>query len=354
MNKAELRGRMFHAGIIAAVFIVLAGLGACNAVFVPAEFPGQEDWETGAVDAAGNVAVRVGLPGASGSKSVSDALVPVYVDYYEVIFKSRDDGTYYFGKADAGKSYLSVAVKPGIAYDILLLAGVKANRVLLATGFVNRSDGAGWVDSGPGYTVEAGKANVIIMTLLKTNLTPDGGLDISFTGTNTSDATIVGGFTSTRVDNFAVVVVPTLPSVKEFTVNLSQTKLTDLIRAGSTGDLFVSNRAQLSALYTEEAQSFVPQFVSAANGVDSYTYTFTPIKVDGPGTPIVKKNDIDGRLRLELTYYAFGDSDSKSTLWNIRNGLDYDLDDNGSGGSIVVQFGTGSEFDEYPTIQFGL
>jgi hypothetical protein len=84
--------------------------------------------------------------------------------------------------------------------------------------------------------------------------------------------------------------------------------------------------------------------------VDPYTYTFD-ISGIKDGTGLL---NIDGRLRLEMRYYAFGDIDSGSSGWNIRNGLDFDEDNGGSGGELVVQFGSGSVIPQTVDIEMNL
>jgi hypothetical protein len=348
MNKVESKGRIFPIGILAAVFIALTVLGACNTAFVP---DGSADQATvpASVDAAGLVEVRVALPSASGgdARSVTNELVPVHANYYEVIFKVNGSAEYYFASAEAGKEYLSISVKPDVAYDILLLAGTKANRVLLATGFVNDDDGTTGTNGGLGYTVKFGQANVISPTMHKTNITPDSGgtPDITFKGHQSvaDDLTFVYARGS---DNIAIVTVPSSPVSQSLIVHLLTTKFVDLANAGAGTLAFSSNKAMLNARYTKGDQSIAMYSVDGVDATTEYTYTFNPLST------MVKAADIDGKVRLELTYYAFGDPDSKSSLWNIRNGLDYDVDDNGSGGSIVVQFGDGSPLTQDVTIDF--
>jgi hypothetical protein len=55
-----------------------------------------------------------------------------------------------------------------------------------------------------------------------------------------------------------------------------------------------------------------------------------------------------------MRYYGFGTPDSGSSGWNIRNGLDFDEDNGGSGGELVVQFGTGSVIPEPVNVEMNL
>jgi hypothetical protein len=362
MYKAESKGRVFRIGITAAILAALIGLGACDTGFELNESSEESAEETalntGAVDANGLVAVRVNLPQKAAGRSVTTDLIDVYSDYYEVVFKvhNSDPAVYYFAKAEAGKGYLSISVKPDVAYDVLLLAGIKENRVLLATGFVNNEDGDGY-DSNPatglGYKVEANKANVIRPQMTLTNITPDDpdgsgsrSPDITFGGTSAPPG---GTFDYGRdtVDKIATVTVPEKPTT--FVVHLSTLQLADLTHAGfpTGGSLYFYNRATLYPRYKKHY--FSVQYVGGVAGTDEFTYSF-------PATPATSlpDGDIDGKLRLELRYYAFGTSDSGSGFWNIRNGVDYDIDNSGSGGSIVVKFGAGSSFDEEVGVEFVL
>jgi hypothetical protein len=357
MYKAESKGRLFPAGIAAVVLVALLGLGACDGGLGPDQSE-EAALNAGAVDANGLVAVRVALPQkAEGARSVTDDLIDVYSDYYEVIFKVRDpsnptpDPLYYFAKAEAGKEYLSISVKPGQAYDVLLLVGIKKNRLLLATGFVNNADGNAYASGEEGYLVEANKANVIRPVMTYTNITPDAtSEDFSFTGVDSSNNPLI--FAYTRTDKIATVAVPTPTNVTSFIAHLKTDRLEDLTNAGSpTGKpLYSYNRAILYPRYTQH--SFTVQYVDAETTTlpvpAKYDYVF-PV-----GTDPLLQGDIDAKLRVELRYYAFGTKDSGSSQWNIRNGIDYGIDDGGSGGAIVVRFGAGSSFDEGVGIEFKL
>ncbi|MDR0759198.1 MAG: hypothetical protein LBF74_03710 [Treponema sp.] len=337
MKKAELKGRVFHAGIIAAVIVVLTGLGACDG-FVLDDLAKQDAAvEQSGVNANGLVAVKVALPGGSG-RSVSADLVQAYIEYYEVIFKEHGGSKYFIGTAVDGKEYLSVEVEPKLSYDVLLLAGTEANRVLLATGFVNNADGDGYDPSGDGYTVTVDAANVITFTMRKTNILVGTEL---VADTDSTDVTYSRDEAATG-DKIATFLRPRDSSddlVVEFD---GSTKLQDLENAGGpSGILFVANTLTLKPLYPKYPLAVKTVTPSIQTGVE-FTYIITD--ADLPGDD----EDIDGKLIWELAYYAFGTPDSKSTRWNIRNGLDYGIDQNDSGGSIRVKFGDGSK--NYPTV----
>jgi hypothetical protein len=251
---------VFYIGIIAAVFIALAGLGACDTA-IGSDGPGEQVTPIGAVDAQGLVEVRVALPASSGgdARSVTDGYVPVYVDYYEVIFKKHGVNEYYFASAEVGKAYLSISLLPGEKFDILLLAGIKANRVLLAAAFVDNNDGVTGTGNGTGFTVTAGVANVIKPTMQYTNLTPDAGEDITFAATNGTGAISATYLRSDPEDgNIATVTVAFDADPKTFTVELAKDKLAELCKAqGTGGDLTLEpNTGLLKSRYSSEAGKF--------------------------------------------------------------------------------------------------
>jgi hypothetical protein len=336
---------VFYIGIIAAVFIALTSLGACDTALGP-DGSAKQASAADAVDASGLVEVKVALPKTfdESGRSVTNDYVEVYANYYEVIFKVHGSAEYYFASAEEGKEYLSISVKASEKYDILLLAGTKANRVLLATSFVNLADGSGYDISGTGYEVKVGEANVITMAMTKTNITPDPTPDITFAATQATSGTLAVNYS--RIDKIATAEVdePTFAPLL-LTVTLGIDKLTDLSNAGGGSFVFASNKAQLAPRYTQDVETFgLVQSVNST-GPGPYTYVFD---ISTLGTL-----DLDAKLRLNLVYYAFGDPDSKSSGWNIRNGLDYDVDNNASGGVMVVTFGDGSDVTKTTTIELG-
>jgi hypothetical protein len=245
-----------------------------------------------------------------------------------------------------------VSLKAEEYYDILFLAGRKVNQVLLASAFVNnRDDNVSEYDpNGVGYQVKTGGPNVITLEITMTNLAlPD-------TGVGTPDITFSGGDDYERnasTSNIATLPVTDDPIPGTLTVNLAETKLLNLIYAAALTsktetDAFNSNTVTLIPRYQNANHVFTPVVVSGTYGTNEYAYS-----IDTSGLQLLaNQKDFDGLLRVELTYFAFGDSNSKSTLWNIRNGLSYAVDDNGVGGAILVQFGTGSEFPEEIAIEF--
>jgi hypothetical protein len=245
-----------------------------------------------------------------------------------------------------------VSLKAEEYYDILFLAGRKVNQVLLASAFVNNRDGnvSEYDPGGVGYQVKTGGPNVITLEITRTNLRlPDLGVttpDITFSGG--TDPYTRGG------DNIATLpVVDPIPTSLE--VSLADTKLLDLIRAVKArddnldeDDVFESNEVTLIPRYQNANHVFTPVTAVGTYNTDKYDYSIATTALGLlPG-----QEDFDGLLRVELTYFAFGDSLSKSTQWNIRNGLSYAVDDNGVGGAILVEFGDGSEFPEEMAIVF--
>jgi hypothetical protein len=199
---------------------------------------------------------------------------------------------------------------------------------------VNTENGAGYDMNGPGYTVKAGEPNVISLNMTKINLTPDGDgvADITFTGSNIS-------YAYARTEGLATVTGTTSSDTPTLVVHLKTTKLQNLINAGGT-PFFASNTVLLSQRYDQEKEKITPLKKEGTDGTTEYLYTFPSGTIPG------KDVNVDGHLLLELTYYAFGDSDSGSSKWNIRNGLNYAEDNTGSGGRIVVKFGEGTKFQE--------
>jgi hypothetical protein len=349
MCKAKSKSRVFRAGIIAAVIVALAGLSACDGLFVLDDIAEQNAAaELPVVNPDGTVNVKVVLPDAGGGRSVADGLVQAYVDYYEVIFKvhgSTDPDDFYIGTAEDGKEYLSVAVEPDKSYDILLLAGTLSNRVLLATGFINNAAGNGYVPTdtsdplnpvGVGYEVKANKPNTITFTMTSTNITVGVDLTVDNDGTDFTYSRPGGIATISEVDheentgNLKIKFAGTLKLVHLENAQLNETP---------SGATFASNKLTLSPLYTTD--SFDLKVVGDTTKTEGVVYTYEIATGDLPSK---KGNlrDVDGKLKWELQYFAFGNVNSKSSKWNIRNGLDYDIDDNGSGGSIRVKFGTGT------------
>jgi hypothetical protein len=89
--------------------------------------------------------------------------------------------------------------------------------------------------------------------------------------------------------------------------------------------------------YTEQ-DSFPDQFAALAGGGNiGYTYTYT----NGTLPKTFKNNDVDGFLYFNIEYYGFGTTDSKGIRWNIRNGIDFRIDNNKLGRVISVVVGAG-------------
>jgi hypothetical protein len=221
----------------------------------------------------------------------------------------------------------------------------------------------------PSQTITAGQANVVTLTIHRTNLTPDNPgspetQDITFAQNNGSgDVVYIGRPTTGSNKDIATVEVdPAFANDSgnnnnAIEVKLASTKLQDLINASvnsgnsqDENDVFSANKVTLSPRYQNAGHSFDWVSVSAGNhSQGAYPYSIlTNTGGLGFGKPNIE-DEVDGVLLLELEYYAFSDPLSGSTLWNIRNGIyatNEDIDDNGYGGAIVVQFGNGSKFNE--------
>jgi hypothetical protein len=351
---------VFRAGIIAAVIVALAGLSACDGFVLDDQ--ADRDWEMGIVDANGLVQVRVPIPGEVGNRSVADGRVKTLTDYYEVVFRETVTGTYYRGTSDVGRDFLSVSVLPDKYYDVLFLAGIKKSRVLLAAAYTKHD-----TTLQTNY-IKVGQANTVHLTVGMTNITPDdndgtpGADDIVFAdpGTNlVKYARDADGVATLAVDETWAYNSGAGDNIQ---ISLKQTKLKDLIAAAKdagAATVFDSNSVVLSPRYNDAGHNFYQVAKDHAagdteDGVASYTYTIltkTYADIAVNGVPA----DVDGMLKLELKYRAFGPG-SGNPDWYIRNGVFVgtgDIDDEGNGGLIRVQFGTGSELSQEVGIDLG-
>jgi hypothetical protein len=274
--------------------------------------------------------------------------VEVYTDYYEIVFKVHGAAVYYFGKAEIGSEYLSVKVEAGLSYDILLLAGTKKNRSLLATGFVNYRHPDGTADfdpDGTGYEVIYGVVNPIVLELHKINIDAEtdfaafsGIVDGSFERDDTTKVV------SLVIDNDAA-------AAAGLAGTLTTAKLADLClaanAAGETAPAFTGEvTLKPRHLYLEEGKySFNPApkgtlTVPTSVDDDGLVFNFVFETDNYPWDPVNPDSlrDVDGLLYLKLTYQAFGTAASRSSSWVIGNGLNDKLDRNNTGGAIRVKF----------------
>jgi hypothetical protein len=376
-SKPQLRAL----GIIAAGMAVLMVLGACGG-------PLDDDtYKAGSPQAEGGenlVEVQIPLPKndppqLKSSRSVSaEMLQYVYLDYYEVIFRNRDyvdqsttpnEVPYYIGTAHAGEDYLTVkvpATKEGKKYNILLLGGRYENRLLLITAFVNALDSNGkttHVSGGQGVPIVAGKSNRITLAMTKLNLTlheedpsnlPNAlqGSEV-FVRYGSQGSFPTSPILITRPDNIATVDLgsPHSNSGYKLELKIETVKFADLIRAVGGDTAFNSNNFATcgAVLYPSVRRPFNAQLgmgtVTASGDTFTCTYTFENLPTNFTNT------DLYAGLRYNFQYYAFGESASGSSKWEIRNGVNnYVLDDGEIGGLIRVQVGDGSSEDTYIVI----
>jgi hypothetical protein len=329
-------------------------LGACSGLFdddayTPAEKTGGEGGED-------MVEVRVQLKG--DDRSVSDVMLEqAYLNYYEVIFKNNDrvgeEKDYYIGTAKAGEDYLTVSVPATTAgkyYDILLLGGRYENRLLLVTAFVNsineKTKATEYSENGTGVPIIAGTSNLITLQRHKVNLelnetNYNASEEVSFMY-NGSGVPITRS-TEDKIATLKLTKGETNPSGVDLVMKIETAKFADLIYAAG-GDAtfnttsFASTEVVLYPLYN---QPFAPAIATGALEVAddtlTYTHTFNSLTAD------FSDKDVDAGLRYNFLYYAFGDSASGSSKWEIRNGVNNRLLDNGEvGGLIRVRVGEGS------------
>jgi hypothetical protein len=327
---------------------------------------------------------------------VNPGSIEIFVNFYEVIFRDRGDESkpvYYRGTGTGSEGYVSVSVLPGKTYDVLLLAGY--NRTLLGAGYVGVNSGDD-VNRGP-VTIESGRANVVSISVTKLapqwdtstgntntiNKSDDHTNDFAFSATF-SDGNYYVPSTPLKIENRYIHLLPDWTSNPDpnnyksrfneahakFTVTFNIAKLTPLIEANwntNSGSKMLTIKdygVSLKPRYPEATEDdFTPVTLicKSADGPVAYptgslplsppyTYNLTTNTViafdnynaEGPHQQLPVKH-VDGLLRFELKYHAFGTEASGGTLWFIRNGLNRTPDiGTNSGGDFLVKIGTGS------------
>jgi hypothetical protein len=193
----------------AAILLALA-FGGCGF-----DLP-QDTGPEGAVDPtlspppAGKAWVKIPAPGLANSaaRTLDGANSSRYVDYYEVFFVTRastgnnapDAGSIVMGKAGLGET-LAVAVYPDEAYSVLLLAGQKQTKMLLASSYKDS------------FTIVPGQINTLDLPLqyvtsnpVDNDFTYNGYLPLPQTG-DPSDSTAykpVTGTAFTQLKSIAI------------------------------------------------------------------------------------------------------------------------------------------------------
>jgi hypothetical protein len=379
-NQAESGVRLRYGLVLAAfaVFLALGG-GACNNGLDPVQ-DGQSAETQGSIirdeDVVnGMVTVKIPLSGleAANTRFLTEGDAKGLVDYYEIWFKDRAPAggqTYYPGSAERGDGLLSVSVPINHEFDILLLAGYKKNRVLLASSFVNDDTNdtgvAGYVSGGNGFKIQAGRSNIINMTMTAITINPlNSANQFTFEWTTDDQGTAVPSITrSGTTGNLSMAllkkadVTASDSDIIALTATVTMNDyLKHLIHAQGTTITFAADTMALVPLQT--GSKFV--FFSRMAAVNTATLTSLTDDVTLTYTfPIAELPNIDanGGLYLDLTYYPFGDAAGATTSgarkWYIRNGLNYnhidndgvtnpDLDGDPSGGAIFVIIGDGSD-----------
>ncbi|MDR1788557.1 MAG: hypothetical protein LBR16_08950 [Treponema sp.] len=153
------------ARVLAVAFVCLAALSCGDLFTVKGGEENKELASDGTVVPEGYELVRMSVAKPE-SRELGENIAKSSIDYYEVIFRTHGSMDYYSGSANEGE-YLSVAVPPDQSYDVLLLAGIKKNRVLLASAYINQVAGSvgSYSIGGPGWKIEKGKVNSCRLTL---------------------------------------------------------------------------------------------------------------------------------------------------------------------------------------------
>jgi hypothetical protein len=342
------------------------------------------------------VEVRVQLPptGESARTVSPDMAKLYYVDYQEVIFKVHGStpGVYYIGTAKIGAEYLTVSVPVNKSYDVLYLGGWYKNRTLLATAFTNDADAAdGYVADGEGILIKAGQANVIklFVNSVVLDLAEDGFVggtpDVSFLANENSQNGVLEITRGDTGNDIATLQVPsTIDPLASLKITITTEKFKDLIHAeyeykteleGDPGEEQEVDKSTTSLTFSQNEMVLCPPpdnagaFGPSLLQVDqdnlpkpdddsiTYEYGFGISSGDAYG-PLPEKLEesginIDGALWYEFQYYGFGDPDSKSVQWTIKNGINNRVwDTNGEGGLIRLRLGTGSAGAEDAELEF--
>jgi hypothetical protein len=138
--------------VYAAVLLVLV-IGGCN---IPVDLPVEEAAvdQTSSPPPEGRVWVKIPLPD-DGARTLTAADNPIFMNYYEVYFLRRADGSdkeYLFSGSARKGEQLVVSVVPDITYDVLLLAGDSTTMTLLASAYKT-------------FSIVSGQINQVDLTL---------------------------------------------------------------------------------------------------------------------------------------------------------------------------------------------
>jgi hypothetical protein len=392
MKQAESRGRYLYGkavtGLILAV--MLAVLGACAGVFdeEPEEATiGHSQGET--------VKVKVNTGEAAGRSMAVDG-VQRFVNFYEVIFKTKETTPVYYRGVDTDGTII-VSVPIANDYEVLLLAGY--DYTLLAAGYVYDVD------------IKPDEANIVSITMTRFPLQWDTKAEKDSTsGSYINDnndfefSAAIMGYTSTsalkiesRYINVAPVVTGASPlgpeniiATDSLTVKVDLKRLWPLFiadlqttdpndkkeKAGGTPAnkklTLEGAEVKLWSRYGRDQFGSIPFDVTGGGALPTPTLEATKaiLSFTGKGLP---NWDVDGVLQVDVRYRAFGaakevQSGSNTVpgpgapfrLWVIRNGLQTYVADatanplatvkdstvpeqgTGTGSEFVVKFGSGS------------
>ena len=255
----------------------------------------QEPWD----EDTGMTTVLIPLPEQERYILPMDEPPKEQVNYYEAVLREHGTDRYYTGSSQVGESYLRVPVLPGKRYDALVLAGANLSgssngvKVLLASGYED--------NNGTGYPVPRGQTVTITvnMSLHKTK------------------------------DRFweqqgAFIYKPKIHGIKS------------LFAAHKPGEPFVTG-AQAYVIphpdplaYTQLSPPIDEMTADPADGT-------LELHISG-----IRLQDLEEaefyNCYFNLTYYGFGDPNSRSSAWNIRRGITNTID-RPMGGGVLLRYG---------------
>jgi hypothetical protein len=304
MKNQILSGiRGFSRGLVFVALVASLVLGACEVIRPPVDEK-QEVSNLGSYtvpDEDGMVRVTVKLPDDS-SRSISSSLQALrYANYYEVIFKDRSTTlpVYYYDSQSVGES-LNVKLPVNHKFDILFLAGYDTSkRVLLGNYFANDKDLTGaatytppTASAGLGYTIDAGVANIVTVSLTAVIIQPLTAYEFAWTGTALPDAPKVQ--TSNDLNILVNKIGPALKKISDGTTGTVATVGSDGVKAklgGIETDSTVLKYISDAQVALKDASDIATEATAFANAVSDLG--------DGTGTGFIKDAvDATGRIAV--------------------------------------------------------
>jgi hypothetical protein len=343
----SLRGKEFSRPISIYLLIGLVSLlFLFTGCFLELDLP-QFALETPPI-AEGMVWVQIPLNNAETREPVSAStdLHQNYVNYYEAVLREQGTAHYYFASAQQGASHLLVPAVPGKTYDVLVLAGVNGtgngnqDKILLASGYET------------GFYVQSGVRNVITvkMYLHKTTVylyqgTAGGNITDPFNGAmehrplhqlqsngiTTVEAWKPDGNLAYQTD---LMYHAQVEGAAPFLMSAS-------LSAGSTNPTNCSG----SAYINQDAGTPVPlSFSLATVGVKDIDPSVAVERLAlelYAGIPSAMLAGVapgsEYRVYFNIGCYAYGDPNSRSSQWHIRNAITYNLNQP-LGGAVRLKF----------------